>query len=163
MFAYIINDLVSFTVLTSSSAADQWAQSVSPPLVPISHRYMDQYEASRDVEMHLYTSFSPEPEVDDFISSSPEPDAHNDSPQHDTQLNQDESKQIYVTFIHSIFSCTPLTLQLTAQFIDDSSEVQGPTSVQQYAHCCIDDEILSDSSVSVIEEYAGSILTFCYI
>ncbi len=93
VFTYILNHLVSFTVLTSSSAADQWAQSVSPPLMPISHRYMDQYEASRDVEMQLYTSFSPEPEVDDFISSSPEPDAHNDGPQHDTQLmNQDESK-----------------------------------------------------------------------
>lgn len=80
-------------MLTSCSAADQNVVQ----LMPFNNYTIGQCVARKGVEMCPAENvpFSPEPEVDDFISSSPEPEGHKDSPQHQTQQNQNQQNQNY--------------------------------------------------------------------
>jgi len=147
-------------VLTSSFAGQQRSvdqcivQFKPSPFIVNNNPIVDQGATSRGFERS--PSFSPEPEVDDSISSSPEPAAHKNSPQHDTKQNQNEGKECMKCSRNNLnFSCAHL-IWFTGQFIDDASDLLSPSSAKQFIYCCMDEEILSDSSLTAIEEDIGS-------
>ena len=147
-------------MLTISFAAQQRlvdqckVQFKPPPFIAINNPIVDQGETNRGFERS--PSFSPEPEVDHSISSSPEPTAHKNSPQHDTKQDQNEGKECMKCSLNNLnFSCADL-IWFTGHFIDDASDLLSPSSAKQSIYCCMDEEILSDTSLTAIEEDIGS-------